>query len=229
MHYPMSAVLFDLDNTLTDRDAGFAGWAAWFARQRLGLRETDAVNEAIAILVDLDAGGYTPREVLFRAVAGRYPVLTDDPADLAVAYRGENLTHLPPLDAGTTALLAALDAAGLPWGIVTNGSSDSQRAKIRKIELEHRASCILISEEVGHSKPDSEIFRAAASRLGVAARRILFVGDHAENDVAGAAQAGMRTAWLHRGRPWPDHLAPIIPDVVIGSLAELSPALLRGQ
>ena len=229
MQHPVSAVLFDLDNTLTDRDAGFASWSAWFARERLGLQEPAAVDEAVAILLDLDGGGYTPRDVLFQAVKARYPILTYDPADLAAAYREENLTHLPLLDAGTTALLTSLDAAGLPWGIVTNGSSSSQRAKIRKIELEHRASCIFISEEVGHSKPDRVIFRAAAHRLGVAEPEILFVGDHAENDVAGAARAGMRTAWLHRGRAWPEHLAPTVPDLVIGSLAELSPAILHGR
>ena len=108
----------------------------------------------------------------------------------------------------------------MPWGIVTNGSA-SQLRKVEKLELVDRAACIVISEEVGARKPDPAIFQAAATRIGIAPARILVVGDHPEADVAGAARAGMQTAWLRRGREWPAHTVEAVPDVIVDVLDEL--------
>ena len=51
---------------------------------------------------------------------------------------------------------------------------------------------------VGWRKPRREIFEAVARALDVDPREILHVGDNLDADVAGAAAAGMRTAWLTR-------------------------------
>src|SRR3546814_20966549 len=48
------------------------------------------------------------------------------------------------------------------------------------------------------------IFLAAAEHLGVAPPQILHVGDDPVMDMAGARDAGLRTAWINRdGLPWP--------------------------
>jgi putative hydrolase of the HAD superfamily len=150
-----------------------------------------------------------------------YPQLENDVDVLVRAFRAQLLVHLPPLEAEAAGLLAALDDARVPWGIVTNGSCLSQRGKVRTLELERRAGCVLISEELGIRKPDPVIFHAAAASLGLAPADVLYVGDHPEADVIGAAQAGMQTAWLRRGRDWPTHLTPAVPDIIVDSLSEL--------
>lgn len=221
LHHAVNAVLFDLDNTLADRDEAFTRWARWFSGEQLGFQEPAEIETLVANLIVLDAGGYTPRDTFARAVKAQHASLTDDVETLITAFRAQLIAHLPPLDAGAATLLAALDDTRVPWGIVTNGSSLSQLAKIRKLELADRAGCVIISEEIGIRKPDAEIFRVAAGRLGVAVGDVLFVGDHPEVDIAGAAKARMRTAWLHLGRTWPADLAPIAPDLIIGSLREL--------
>jgi len=48
---------------------------------------------------------------------------------------------------------------------------------------------------------------------------VLFVGDDPLRDIAGAARAGMVTAWLAHGRPFPADLPR--PDHVLASLAAL--------
>ncbi len=221
MPHAVNAVLFDLDNTLADRDVGFSRWARWFAVERLGCETPSEIEAAVTSLIARDGGGYTPRDAFIRALQEQHGGLDDDVETLIAALRAQLITHLPPLDDGTTTLLTALDEACVPWGIVTNGSSTSQLGKIRKLGLADRARCIVISEEVGVRKPDAEIFRLAAGRLGLAAGDILFVGDHPEADVVGAANAGMRTAWLHRGRTWPSPLDQIAPELVIDSLHDL--------
>jgi putative hydrolase of the HAD superfamily len=226
MDQMISAVLFDLDNTLSDRDEAFSRWAHWFARDRLGLAADADVAEAVATIMLLDGGGYTPREALFGAIKERHAWLVGEVDALVREYRDQVVTYLPPLDDGSAGLLAALREAGVPWGIVTNGSSLNQRAKIRQLNLEDDAHDIVISEEVGPWKPDPAIFHLAAERLGVPAPEILFVGDHPENDVAGAARAGMQTAWLCRGRSWPAELLPVSPNYIADSLHELRWAAL---
>jgi putative hydrolase of the HAD superfamily len=92
---------------------------------------------------------------------------------------------------------------------------------VETLDLVARAACIVISDEVGARKPDPAIFHAAAAQLGVALAPIMFVGDHSQADIAGAARAGMQTAWLRRRRDWLMHDAAVVPDVIVDALDEL--------
>src|SRR4029078_13046176 len=68
------------------------------------------------------------------------------------------------------------------------------------------------------------IFHAACERLGVAAECVLHVGDDPHLDVAGARNAGLRSAWLNRGGgAWSDGPAP---DLEIRDLSELAAWIL---
>ena len=149
---PVRAVLFDLDNTLADRDRAFRAWACWFTQHHCCLVDQQAIDEAVAALISLDADGRTPKDVLFSTVKDRYPHLTEDVNALSAAFREQLLGYLPPLDVGAARLIDALDAAGMPWGIVTNGSA-SQLRKVETLDLVARATCIVISDEVGARKP----------------------------------------------------------------------------
>ncbi|WJH37352.1 HAD family hydrolase [Paenibacillus sp. CC-CFT747] len=48
----------------------------------------------------------------------------------------------------------------------------------------------------------------------------VFVGDHPVNDIAGAAEAGMQTAWLRVNQPWRDEIRTA-PGAVLTELKEL--------
>jgi putative hydrolase of the HAD superfamily len=54
------------------------------------------------------------------------------------------------------------------------------------------------SDAFGLRKPRAEIFAEVVTRLGVAPRETLHVGDSLRADVAGAATRGLRTAWITR-------------------------------
>jgi putative hydrolase of the HAD superfamily len=220
VHHAVNAVLFDLDNTLADRERAFRARARWFAQERLGLVHERAIDETVGGLIALDAEGRTAKDLMFATLRLRYPALTEEVTTLVDAFRQQLLGHLPPLDAGAASLLDRLDRTEIPWGIVTNGS-ESQLRKVEKLNLADRAACVVVSDVIGVRKPAPAIFHAAAASLGAAPPRVLFVGDHPEADVIGAAQAGMQTAWLRRGREWPAHLAPAPPHLTVDSLDEL--------
>lgn len=219
MPYSISAKLFDLDDTLFDRDRAFRSWAETFVCTRLETRDELRYREAVDGLVSLDAGGYCPRETLFSKVKETYPSFQDSIDSLVETFYQQFLCHMS-LEEETQRLLDALGQAGLPFGIVTNGSY-RQKYKVEVLGLHRLTSCIFISEVFGCKKPEAKIFLAAASCLGAPAKEVLFVGDNPHADIWGAQRAGMRTAWLHRGRAWPSDLSSTPADIIIGSLEEL--------
>lgn len=112
--------------------------------------------------------------------------------------------------------LERLRALG-PVASLTNGNADLERIGLH-LHFAHRIS----ARDVGAAKPDARIFLAAAEKLGIAPENILHVGDDPELDVAGARNAGMRTAWINRaGHPWPGALGAA-PDLDLRDLATLA-------
>ncbi len=86
-------------------------------------------------------------------------------------------------------------------------------------------SAAVDSVEVGCTKPDPAIFRAALAKLGAEPADSVFVGDSLERDMAGARGAGMRHVLL-AGDP-ADGRRPCCPeDPVIRSLDELAEMFL---
>ena len=83
---------------------------------------------------------------------------------------------------------------------------------------------VIISAEVGLRKPNPQIFRRMLAMLDLAPHEVLFVGDTPRDDVLGASQVGIPTAWISRGRALPDDIPT--PHFTISDLAEL-PALLE--
>ena len=102
--------------------------------------------------------------------------------------------------------LPALERITARWPLasLTNGNADLQR-----IGIHHHFAHHICARDSGVAKPDPRIFLAAAEQLGVAPAQILHVGDDPTMDVAGARDAGLRTAWINReGQTWPAELGP---------------------
>jgi len=104
-------------------------------------------------------------------------------------------------------------------GIITNGSTQRQKAKITHTGLASYFDVILISEEVGLTKPDKRIFELALNQLHVQPEEALFVGDDLEKDIAGCQQARMKGIWFNPHRL--TNPTDIKPDAVIHSFDPL--------
>ena len=57
-HEPFRAVLFDLDDTLYDRNAAFAGWADDYLRQTCGVTDKAERQLVLTRIAAVDACGY---------------------------------------------------------------------------------------------------------------------------------------------------------------------------
>ncbi len=84
--------------------------------------------------------------------------------------------------------------------IITNGSTQRQKAKIINTQLNSCFDKIIISEEVGISKPDKRIFELALNKLNVQPEAALFVGDDLEKDIGGCQNANIKGIWFNPHR-----------------------------
>jgi putative hydrolase of the HAD superfamily len=205
--------LFDLDDTLIDRDAAYRRWAVWFAAER----ELD--GEAVDFLCQADNHGYAARPDVFTAVRDRFR-LVDEVASLVADYRATVLSFFEP-EPEVQQALRLLRAEGWQVGVVTNGPA-MQFDKIARAGLEDLVDAVCASELLGVAKPDPAIFEEALRRIspGAVPEVVWMVGDSAANDVGGGRTMGFRTVWVERGRQWeladfaPDHAVADVPAAV---------------
>jgi HAD superfamily hydrolase (TIGR01509 family) len=83
-------------------------------------------------------------------------------------------------------------------GIISNGIYSDQMCKLKHNNLLYLFDEIFISENVGHSKPDKEIFLYAAREMGVCLSQSIYIGDSYKLDYLGGKNAGMNTILLDR-------------------------------
>ncbi len=216
---PIKALLFDLDNTLIDREAAFTRFATCFYEDNLSALKSTTREEAVAKMVAWDQDGYSDRGAMFAKWAQEWPEARLDPEKLLTWYRTEMKNHVQR-DNDVNALLADLNSHRIPWGIVTNGNTTSQHVACRAAGLDQLAPFVIVSQQAGYRKPDPRIFRDAIDQTGIESpENVMFVGDNPRADIDGAKQFGMKTAWVRRGRQFPDDLQP--PDLEIDHVAEL--------
>jgi putative hydrolase of the HAD superfamily len=239
----MTAVLFDLDDTLLDYSGRVAEcWAAacgragevgvdaealaravhdtraWFwADPERHARERVDMRRAWTTIVSmaLERLG-RPSELVARAVA-------DDFAARRMRTAALFDDALP--------CLGGLRGAGVRLGLVTNGDAGMQREKLARHDLSRWFDAIVIEGELGVGKPDVAVFRHALGLLGVDAAAATMVGDDLERDVAGAERAGIAGVWLDRAGRGPTSTGSTshgptsgaAPARVVRTLAELVP------
>ncbi|HEV2108512.1 MAG TPA: HAD family hydrolase, partial [Thermomicrobiales bacterium] len=220
-------LLFDLDDTLCDYAT------ARDQRRRIAFRHALAHRSHVQrIDIDqlvIDSIAIDPHDAEhFGDLLRRHGV--DDPTAAATAaawyrtHRFHGLSLFADAEATLATLRSSLSRPDGRIGLITNGPTEVQRAKIELLQIARLVDFIIISEEFGHWKPDLAIF-AEALRLGEAtAREAIFIGDSVEHDMAGARTAGIRSVWVNRtGRPWVEPEPP--PDFQITALGDL-PRLL---
>ena len=231
----LRGIFFDLDDTLigyadAERSALEVG-CALAARANPAI-DTDALYQAIYDAYEKNYAYGTPG----------YTDLAHLPVD---AFRrrltAEALAALGVPDAALTEAIVSAYAAAetealrafpdaettLSWlrphfrlGLITNGPSAMQRAKLGALALDGYFEAIVVDTEFGHPKPDERIFQHAARQVGLAPDELLFIGNSLAHDIAGARAAGWASVWLSTSPLPADHDGPI-PDYTISRLFDL--------
>ncbi|WP_405863496.1 HAD family hydrolase [Streptomyces sp. NBC_00005] len=201
--------LFDFDDTLVSRSAAIRRWARLLAR-REGMPEG-----AVEAIIDADQNGATPRDE-FLATVGSLPAIRMTDGEIREWYAASYPSCYGTEEESMQALTLLRDA-GWTIGVVTNGSRVRTRHKLARSGLAPLIDALCVAEDVGVGKPDRRIFDEVARRCGAELAGWM-IGDAPVEDVFGGAQAGLRTAWLRRGRSWNGMMAR--PDIEVDSVLE---------
>lgn len=195
-------LLFDADGTLFDYDKAEARALRRTFRE-LGCsyeaRYADVYRQINGeIWSDFEQGKISQHRLRTR----RFELLFED---IAVecdpeAFSTKYLLHLAD---GTDLLEGAEEVARRLHGkaglvLITNGIADVQRPRFASSGLSEYFVDIVISEEVGASKPDPRIFDAAFQVMAwPKTEEVLIVGDSLTADIKGGNNYGIDTCWFN--------------------------------
>ncbi len=194
------AIIFDLDNTLTD-----------FMKMK---------RAAIDAAVDgmLDAGLTLPREevsaqiyqvydregieyqqvfdIFLKEVLGRidYKILSS----AIVAYRRARESYLVLYPHVNITLLELLKR-GLRLAVVSDAPRLQAWMRLAHLQLHHLFETVVAFEDTGERKPSPKPFQRAIEILAITPQEAIMIGDWPERDVVGAAKVGIRTAFARYG------------------------------
>ena len=219
----IESVLFDLDNTLIDRDTGFRKFCSMLFRSSASISNSSSEPDMLAFMIDIDKAGMGDRHRMFEEVISRWPGCFKN-ADSAVEFYMNHYPEMLTISSETKCMLKDLDAHGVSYGIVTNGGSEMQWAKIQGSGLRPLTEKILVSGDVGIEKPAPAIFRMAMDMIGADKDKTLFVGDNPDTDISGAYAYGLKTAWISLDREW--ERSEYRPDYVISHVSEVRKIVL---
>jgi len=223
MRYP--TLLFDLDHTLLDSDES-ERLAYQHTMATIGLPDPGTyfgryININRSMWSAVEAGEMQPSEVRHRRFEEFTSVvdIDADPHEMAETFV-DGLGRFGELYPGAREVLEAF-ADRTALAMVTNGLSEVQRARIDRLDIGRYFHTVIISSEVGVTKPRPEIFDLAFDGLGRPDRSTaLMIGDSLTSDITGGHNYGVDTCWYNpHGADRPD--GPLVTHE-IGELGEIA-------
>jgi HAD superfamily hydrolase (TIGR01509 family) len=213
----IEVVVFDLDGVLVDSEHVWDEVRQRLAEERGG-RWHDQASRDMMGMSSIEWSRYMhdviglaePPEEINAEVVRR----------LVAVYREE----LPLLDGAVEAVETL--AARWPLGLASSSNRELIDLVLRVSGLERWFAATVSSEEVPRGKPAPDVYLEAARRLGVAAERCAAVED-SENGIRSAKSAGMRVVAVPNPRYPPAEDALAAADVVLPSVAALTPAAVE--
>jgi putative hydrolase of the HAD superfamily len=231
----ISAVIFDLDGTLTDYDAS----------SEAGLREalkifnlnrdrpldwktfSDAYNAVIESesvwtgIHGLSTSAKETRIQRFKTLLQSLGLpLVSNVLDMAEAY-GAGRSKGARLYPDVLQTLQYLENK-YSMAILTEGSEKTQKEQIKTQNIQSYFSKIIVSGETPWHKPSLSLFEFAVLQMDCEPQNVVMVGDRLDWDIKPAGEVGMKTVFIDRKKIVESREIMICePDVVIHNLAEL--------
>ncbi|MFJ9389635.1 HAD family hydrolase [Nocardioides sp. NPDC101246] len=204
----LSAIVFDLDDTLVDQ-AGAArravvGWAA----------EHGVTGFDVADRWDAISGPhyqrYQRREISFeeqrRARAREFLEVEVDDREADALFAGYLTRYEAQWAAFDDAVptLRRVREAGLRTVVLTNGDDAHQRLKLDLTGLAAEIDLLVSTSTLPASKPDLRAYLLTCERAGIAPGEALMVGNSLAHDVLGPIEAGLDAVLLDRHDAHPE-------------------------
>ena len=217
-------LLFDADNTLFDFDqTAKDAFAATF--RAFGMQEEDHHYEQYhgisqgcwrdfeAKKIDQETLRRVRFELFFEAAS-----IEEDALEFNRHYLQNLINHSSLLE-GALELLNQLHGK-IPMAIITNGLKDVQRPRLKRTGLTDYFEAIVVSDEIGVSKPHAPFFDHTFEQINFPDKsKVLVIGDSLSSDIKGGNNYGLHTCWFNPKKQ-SNHLG-VSPTYEIGRLEEL--------
>ena len=216
MSVEIQAVVFDMDGVIVDSEQVWDEVRADYARAAGG-SYPEAATRAMM-------GMSSPEWSAYMATELRVPGTPDEINAAIVERMLARYGEAPPLIPGAVDAVRGI-AARWPIAIASSSNPELIEVVLRRAGLDGIVQTAVSSEEVRRGKPAPDVYLEAARRLGVEPARCAAVED-SHNGIRSAKAAGMRVIALPNPHFPPDGEAIDLADAVLGSIRELTPAVV---
>ena len=192
----IKALIFDLDNTLIDRQKAFR---EMLVREFSKITEnSDLINKMTDDIISWDKNGEVSRDITFSMWKDKYNFQNPTPEQLSVSWSNESgkVAYLYP-DVRET-LTKLKDKYTI--AVLSNGNKTSQRRKLETIAIYDLLDYSLISGEFEVNKPDPKIYHFVCKQLGLKPEECAYIGDNYRIDVEGSKNAGLYPIYVCRSK-----------------------------
>lgn len=190
----VKAIIFDYDGTLSNRFESAYRMYRYIVEKVTDLDPSDIrFEEIVQQCLYWDQYGHVNKSYVLNNLKEKY--IPDLDVDYWSRYWYENFCQFQLPMPGSYEVLEKLRKKYI-LGILSNGDSDFQRRKIHALHFDDYVDQVIVCGDYGIQKPDSEIFRIAADRLGCKTEETAFIGDTFYKDISGAVRAGMKPVWM---------------------------------
>jgi putative hydrolase of the HAD superfamily len=194
------AVIFDIDNTLTDfmkmKRAAVDSAVEGMIDAGLKVEKAQMVEKIFEIYWK---DGVEDQKIFDKVLLKEYGKI--DYKIMAAAIVGYRRAK-----AGTMALyphvgltLTELMKMGIKMVVISDAPRVEVWLRIVGLGLHHYFDHVITSEDTGHKKPSPEPFQKALEVLGTKPSETIMIGDWADRDIVGAKGLKIRTAWAKYG------------------------------
>ena len=209
-------VIFDIDDTLYDYEAGHAQGMkkmGEYAQRELGVDAGEfqeayqRLNREITERLGRDDAAIHSRSIRLQNLLEQlqkplFPHLNR----LYHAY-WDTLLEISAPEPGSLEAVKRLSENGISIGIGTDMTVRMQYEKLERFGFAPYVKHIVTSQEAGHEKPHPEFMALCVRKAGCAPEECVFVGDTFKKDVLGALDAGMHAVWYNaKGKALPENM-----------------------
>lgn len=164
-------------------------------------------------MIDTGNGGYVNRVKWFSELIGMWNWENSPGAEALARHYDEKFGFFNVIFDDAIPLLKELRSRGIITGVITNGPSILQHTKMDNSGLLPYCDILVVSGDIEYAKPQPQIFKYTADKLGLETGECLYVGDHPVNDIQGALSAGMKALRMNWGWFKNRDLRPDVPVI----------------
>jgi len=201
-------IFFDLDHTLWDFETNANITLKWlfeefnFPEKGLhSLEEFKIIYHEINLQMwaDYEQGRVDQHTLRYKRFYDSMLRLGIDDIEFSKLLGHHYLEHLPKRSTLMPGAMQVLEYLQPKYKIhlITNGFDKVQQQKLINSNIDHFFDVVVTSEFAGYKKPSREIFYFAISEVHAYPSNCIMIGDNYDNDVLGAANAGINQVYYN--------------------------------